>query len=76
MQVNRLPVRVVTRVEASSVGVKLVAEDKVPLGAILKGRPGVRRLGSIAVDEAKVSCKGTISYGSRETRDNARISMT
>ena len=57
VQVDRLPVRVVPRVEAAPVDVELVTEDKLPLLSFAEVGERVRVLGRVAIDEAPVPCE-------------------
>ena len=54
VQVDRLPVRVVPRVEAAPVDVELVTEDKLPLLSVAEVGERVRVLWRVAVDETPV----------------------
>jgi hypothetical protein len=55
VQVNCFPIGVVARVETAPVNVELVAEDEVPLGAVLERGPSVGFFGRVGVDETKVA---------------------
>ena len=55
MQVNGLPIRVVSRVEGTILRLKLVAEDELPLSLARDGCPGHGVGGSVLVYQAVVS---------------------
>jgi hypothetical protein len=61
VKINRLPVRVVARIEGATVGIELVAKDQVPLAPILPGSVRVGLLGGVLVYQAKVSYIGDLA---------------